>query len=48
MAGVAAGACLAASVASGTRTGLWQRLGFTIGHTWIAASALWLARRHST
>jgi hypothetical protein len=47
MAGVAAGACLAASVGTKKRTGLWQRLGFTIGHTWIAASAVWLSRRHA-
>jgi hypothetical protein len=45
VAGVAAGACLVASVATKTRTGLWQRLGFTIGHAWIAGSAVWLSRR---
>lgn len=44
VAGVATGGCLAASVMTKTRTGLWQRLGLTIGHAWIAASAVWLVR----
>jgi len=44
-AGVAAGACLAMSTISTTRTGMWQRMGLTIGHTWLVASAFAVALR---
>jgi hypothetical protein len=47
MAGLVAGTCLTVSATTKTRTGLWQRLGLTVGHAWIAASALWLVRNRS-
>jgi hypothetical membrane protein len=42
-AGLAAATCLAMSVTTKTRTGLWQRLGLTIGHSWVVGSALLIA-----
>lgn len=41
LAGAASGACLVAS-AAGTGAGLLQRVGLTVGHGWVAASALGL------
>ena len=41
--GVACAACLLASVLV-TRDGLFQRLGLTIGHAWVALSAITLVR----
>lgn len=46
VAGLATGSCLAMSTISTARRGLWQRLGLTIGHGWLAASALGVAARH--
>ena len=45
--GLACGACLLASVVV-SRDGLLQRLGLTIGHLWIVASALELLRHPSS
>jgi hypothetical membrane protein len=36
--------CLAATLL-GTAPGLFQRVGLTLGHLWIAASAVWMLRR---
>jgi hypothetical membrane protein len=41
---VASGASLLASAVAGTRVGLLQRLGLTLGDAWIVASAVWLVR----
>lgn len=41
--GVLSGAALVASLLSVPATGLLQRLGLTIAHTWFIASGLWLA-----
>ncbi len=38
--GTTCGACLALSAVVGSHTGLWQRLGLTIGHAWLIASAM--------
>jgi hypothetical protein len=43
--GLLCGSALLASAAAPSGTGLWQRLGLTVGHAWIATSALWLLRR---
>lgn len=43
--GVATGVALLASVVTSTRTGLLQRIGLTIGDTWIFVSACVLFRR---
>jgi hypothetical protein len=43
--GVAGGVCLALSAADVGATGLFQRSGLTLGHTWLAASAVALLRR---
>lgn len=40
--GVATGACLLASLVDDAHTGLWQRLGLTLGDLWLVASAWWL------
>ena len=42
--GVVSGLCLAASVVGDWRTGLLQRLGLTLAHAWVVASAVSLAR----
>lgn len=42
--GLVAGLGLAASVAGVTRDGLFQRLGLTLAHAWVVASAVSLAR----
>jgi hypothetical protein len=42
---LATATALTASIVSSDRTGLWQRLGLTLGHAWIAASAVAIARR---
>lgn len=42
VAAVVSGACLVAT-ALGTRAGLFQRAGLTIGDAWVFASALWLS-----
>ena len=43
------GACtlgaLAVSASGADHTGLWQRIGLTLGDVWLIASALWLLRR---
>jgi hypothetical membrane protein len=48
-AGVVSATALAASVVSPRGVGLFQRVGLTTGHAWIAVSALWivLGRRQS-
>jgi hypothetical protein len=44
-AGVICGAALLGSATLDTRTGLLQRVGLTVGHMWIAASATSILRR---
>jgi len=43
--GVVSGACLLASVLSPSGVGLLQRLGLTVGDTWIVVTALGMARQ---
>jgi hypothetical protein len=43
--GLATGACLLASLVDDAHTGLWQRLGLTLGDVWLIASAWSLLRR---
>ncbi len=40
--GVGSAAALLASVLVSSGSGLWQRIGLTVAHAWIMATALWL------
>jgi hypothetical membrane protein len=48
LSGVTTAVALGASAVVSSRTGLFQRVGLTLGDAWIAATAMWIVRRCAT